>query len=143
MERGIRGSERRNNGGILSLTTLINEHGGALEYDLLVNTPYTLDDIGGKLPWRALSNFVRHAGYDSALYREAHKDDQMRLWLDGSMTALILADLFDLENIRAHAGTGKKPKPYPRPWRHEKRTRHIGKDPIRAGDFAAWWAKKG
>ena len=121
---------------------LIDEHGGALEYDLMTRTPYTLDDLGGRLSWRALFNFVRHVGYDSELYREINPDDELRPWLDGSIVAALLADIFDLENARAHAGSRKKPKPYPRPWRRDKTVQRIGSEPIRAGDFERWWTSK-
>lgn len=124
----------------------MTEHGGAIEYDLMTRTRYTLDDIGGALPYRALRHFLQHVGHDSALWRETHPETlETDAWEQGAMTAAILADVYDaIEALRqtvvaAHGGRVRRHKPYPRPWRKERNKRRIGGKPIRVGDFDAWW----
>lgn len=125
---------------------LIDEHGAALEYDLLTMTHYQLRDVGGALPFGALLHFCMHLPRTSALSRELQPLTDTERWLGGEATAAILADIFDA--IRAldvdvmHKGTRRKPKqpkPYPRPWAKSKGSMHIGRDPILIKDFEAWW----
>ena len=122
------------------------EHGGALEYDLLTKTRYTLDDIGGALSYRALRHFVQYMGADCALWLELHPDEaEMVAWEQGRMDAVLLADVFDAVNAMGSriagimTGRHRRPKPYPRPWDKRKSTTHVGGTPMRIGDFDAWW----
>ena len=131
-------------GGILGLVALVEEHGSAIDYDLLTLTSYSLDDIGDGLPWSRFRSFIRHLPAGSALYRELEPDQA--LWSDGLRTADVLADIFDL--LQSFRGTyvnanskGRKVrnlKPYPRPWLKPK-MQHIGRDPIPIKDFDSWW----
>lgn len=103
----------------------------------MTRTRYTLRDVGGALPWGALLHFVEHLGHDSATWRAANPEDQTHLWLDGSMVAPILADLYDLLNQRS-AGKSRQ-RPYPRPWAKNRSTERYGRKPIPIRDFDAWW----
>lgn len=128
---------------------LIDEHGAALEYDLLTMTRYQLRDVGGALPWGALLHFVSHLPRTSALSQEVSPLTETERWARGDYTAAILADLFD---IVAHGfaavlakGTGRsarRVKPYPRPWSKPK-TRHVGKGAIPIKNFERWWDSHG
>lgn len=133
-------------GGIAELDRIIEEHGPALEYDLLTKTCYQLRDVGGALPWGALLHFVQYLPRDSALSRELYPTTDEERWADGTITAALLADIFDqLAMLRAeHAAKGsgrrpKEPKPYPRPWVKRKNERHVGADPIPISEFEDWW----
>lgn len=146
MERRERGAGRNRRGGIAELRQIIEEHGAALEFDLLTMTRYQLRDVGGALPYGALLHFIRYLPRTSALSKELVPRTDTERWLDGEATAAILADIFDA--IRAldadvmHKGTRRKPKPprpYPRPWDKSKGAVHLGKDPIPIKDFEAWW----
>ena len=130
-------------GGILGLVTIIGEHGGALDFDLLTMTRYSLDDVGGELPWLRLLHFVQHLPASSALIREIEPEQAM--WSDGRRTADVLADIFDLLQsfqvtyISANSKRkAKRPKPYPRPWLKPK-VRKFGSGAIPIKDFDAWW----
>ena len=75
---------------------LIEDHGAALEYDLLTLTHYQLRDVGRALSWGALLHFVEHVPRTSALSRELVPRTESEAWAEGDATAAILADLFDL-----------------------------------------------
>lgn len=128
---------------------LIEEHGAALEYDLLTMTNYQLRDVGGALPWGALRHFVTHLPRTSALSLELVPLSEMERWARGDFTANILADIFDAITHGFAAvmakGTGhaaKRVRPYPRPWNKPK-VRHVGKGAIPIRDFERWWASHG
>lgn len=130
-------------GGILSLAALIEEHGSAIDFDLLTLTSYSLFDIGAALPWSRFLSFVRHLPMGSALMREL--EPEQALWSDGVRTADVLADIFDLLQsfkgtyVNAHSKRRiRKMEPYPRPWL-KKQTKHFGKDPIPISEFDRWW----
>lgn len=109
-------------------------------------TRYTLQDVGGALPWGALLHFVQFVPRTSALSREMNPTTDDERWAQGHATAAILADMYDLLNQLntnlASRGSGHRParvKPYPRPWAKSKGERRIGRDPIPIADFEAWW----
>lgn len=137
--------ERAVGGGIFGLLDLIAGHEGAVEYDLMTKAHATLDDVPGRIPWRALSSFVRHLGADSALYRE------MRPERGGwSRTDTILADVFDAlqectRTVAAAHSTRrpKRAKPYPRPWAKERGTKTVGRGAVSVADFEAFWSDGG
>ena len=141
-------------GGIAYLAGLIAEHGAALEYDLVTLAGRTLDDVGGALSWRALLHFVEGLGPSSRLAREMEPTlEAASMWLDGSMTAALVADLIDVvaafrwEHAAANVPKGKrprKPKPVDRPWAKGsgKGEKRVGRDPIPIGEFDAWWDEK-
>lgn len=147
MGRRDRGGARGHAGGIAWLCQLIEEHGAALDYDLLTMTQYTIRDVGGALPWGALLHFVQFLPRSSALSREMVPTTDTERWADGSATAALLADLYDLlnqmnENLVASGSRRRAShvKPYPRPWTKGTGERRIGRDAIPVSDFEAWWA---
>lgn len=124
---------------------LIEEHGPALEYDLLTLAHYQLKDIGGALTWGALLHFVMHLPRTSALSQELVPRTDIERWVDGEMTPTILADLFDaitqgFASITAAIAnrSAKRIRPYPRPWLKSKE-RHVGSKPIPVSEFERWW----
>jgi hypothetical protein len=148
MEQGDRGSERCEIGGIISLAQFAEEHGGALNYDLMTRTVYQLDDVGGSLSWTAHYSFIRNLGSNSALAKDLGKSTG---WEDTTKTNAILADIYDLlqvinANLIAYASGGKqkrKIKPYPRPGKEgNKNERKIGKDAMPVTDLREWIRRK-
>lgn len=147
MARRVHGGQRSDAGGIAGLARLIEEHGPALEYDLLTKTNYQLRDVGGALPWGALLHFVQFLPRDSALKTELVPMTDVERWNDGCANAAILADLFDLVNqMRAEVAVNgtdhkpRRPRPYPRPGAKPKGVQHVGKDPIPVSEFESWWS---
>jgi hypothetical protein len=127
---------------------LIEDHGPALEYDLLTMTHYQLRDVGGALSWGALLHFVQNLPRTSALSRELVPQTETEQWAEGSNVAALLADIFDLLNafrneaaVKGTRHSARKSKPYPRPWLKPKK-RHIGRGAIPVADFEAWWDGK-
>lgn len=116
---------RHHYGGIASLACLIEEHGEAIDYDLMTLTHYRLDDLGESLSWGSLRTFVNHLPAGSAYFRD--KFPEHSTWATGEIIAYLLADIEDsINNLRyeqrvAHSGKkGKQPQQYPRPWLDKK-----------------------
>lgn len=138
---------RRVAGGIAGLAREIAEHGGAIEYDLMVRAGMTLDDVPARLSWRALGAFVRHLDATSAYVREV--EPEVAPWLGTERVQSMLADLIDMvavldwHLVSANTPRGRprprKPKPYPRPWKAEEGGLKVGRDPIPVGEFRDWW----
>ena len=133
----VGGNDKRNGGkpgGIIGLARFVKDHDGALEYDLMTRTPYSLEDLGGALSWGALRSFIYHLGTDSALARDLGKATG---WESTLKTNAILADIYDLlqvinsnlVNFASRGKTKKKIKPYPRPGKGDDNKR-IGKGAI-------------
>lgn len=142
MEQGQRTDRRYDNGGIISLAELCEEHSKAIEYDLLTRTSYQLDDVGGRLPWSALNSFIQNLGSDSALARDLGKSTG---WEDTLTTNRILADIYDLlqvinANVCALGGGSKKHiTPYPRPGAADnKNVRKAGKGALPVAELHEW-----
>ena len=107
-------------------------------------TGYTLNDVGGRLPWSALSSFIDNLQVNSALFREM---TGMKAGWDSTLkTNIILADLVDVVNAIAHGLSGKKHKvkPYPRPFEKgkDKEEKHIGKGALATVDDLRNWIKE-
>ena len=147
MDKGNRGSERSNSGGIISLARFADEHREALEYDLLTRTNYQLDDVGGTLSWSALYSFIKNLQTDSALARDLGKSTG---WESTVKTNAILADIYDLlQVINSNiCGLGskhpkrKKIKPYSRPGKDDNNERKIGKGGMPVDKLREWIRSK-
>lgn len=135
-------------GGILSAAEVLANHRGALDYDLMTRTNYTVRDVPGALRWDALAHFVAHLPPDSAVCSEVDKE----LWAWANPVALrsSIADVYDLiaafrwDFERANSKPNRhipKPKPYPRPGKDDAAV--IGHDPIPVKDFESWWSDNG
>lgn len=128
---------------MISLARFTDEHGEALNYDLLTKTRYQIDDIGGALTWSSLNSFIKNLGGDSALARDLGKATG---WETTLKTNAILADIYDLlqvinANLVAFASQGKKKtniKPYPRPGRDDDKKRKIGRGAMPLNDLREW-----
>jgi len=115
---------------MISLAAFIREHREAVNYDLLTQTGYSLDDVGRGLSWSALDSFIKNTSPNGALIREMRPD--IFQWSSTAKTNALLADIYDmLAAINANLcakGSGRKPKrpkPYPRPGGN-KQQKHIG-----------------
>ena len=128
---------------MISLAEFVEEHGEALNYDLITRTNYQMDDIGGALSWSSLHSFIKYLPGDSALAREAGK---VSVWDSRIKTNAILADIFDLLQvingnlIQFATGGKKKPKikPYPRPGKDGNNKRKVGKGAMPYNDLRNW-----
>lgn len=138
--------QRRDIGGIISLADFAESHHKALEYDLLTRTGYTLDDVGGRLSWSALSSFIYNLQSDSATYRDLGKTTG---WEDTIKTNFILADIYDLlqvinANIIGLGGNKhRKINPYPRPNDKDKDdVKKIGKGALPYEKLKEWFKER-
>ena len=143
MGRGSRRDRRAADGGIVGLADVIAHHGGAVEYDLMTRTRFTLDDLGGELSARALLAFLAHLPPESASYAAIHGD--LGGW---SRTDMLLARICEaVESIawmEACRGAKKSqmPKRPPRivrPGVKDDSVKRIGSDPIPISDFDEWY----
>ena len=136
-----------NAGGIAGAVAVIEEHGGAVEYDLMTRAGMTLDDIPARMPWRAFINFYTHLDAGSAYAAEVSPESAG--WQGTARVPALLADIFDAINMlryeTALANTPKrkqkpkKPKPYPRPGVKADEGTRIGRGAIPASKFEEWW----
>lgn len=118
------------------------EHYEAIEYDLITRTAYTLDDVGGRLSWSALSSFIKNLDTGSALAKDL---DKTTGWENTLQANIILADIYDLLQVTnsllvAMATQGKKRKkitPYPRPGK-DRNTRKLGKGAMPLNALSKW-----
>ena len=143
MERGERGRGFGDAGGIASLAEIIEEHGKALNYDLMTSTRWTLADVGGELPWSALSAFVAYLPPGSALARSTGDD---ATWTRDQMLLALICDELAVANWltvcrgQKKSKWPKRPKPIPRPGvEKQDEGKRIGKDPIPVSDFDKWY----
>lgn len=133
---------------MIGLAKQIQEHRGAIEYDLLTKTGHSINDIGRSLSWDALDSFLSNIGLDSALARELKPDTAA--WATTFKTNAILADIMDeLAQINSNLvaiGSQKparKVKPYPRPWRQEPADgKKIGSGGLPPAELRKWFKKK-
>ena len=116
-----------------------------MERDLLVQTGYSLDDVGGALSWSALGAFLHKADPGSALAYEL--EPELTAWASSFKTNAILADIYDvLAQINANMVAGfsrkrtQKPKRYPRPGDDDKRK--LGKNAVSINELDEWFRRK-
>ena len=127
------GGVRHERGGILSLLTLIGDHGEALEFDLIRLGLRLRDCPSPGFNWRDLWVICRRLGRDSELYKSMNPEDDTA-W---SVTDYLLAMVADNTAFRlwqAAGGKGKKPKPVPRPGDVKK----YSGDALPVEDMADW-----
>lgn len=111
----------------------------------MTKTRYTLDDLGGALPWRSLLSFIKNLDSGSALARDLGKATG---WEDTLKTNALLADIYDMlqvinANLCAMGGGKKKTiKPYPRPGKDENKTRKIGSGAMPVNELREWIRRK-
>lgn len=124
-------------GGIQGLVELLDEHGEAVEYDLIA-LGLRLRDLGTeRLTWRDLFVIVRQSPRTTALNRE-----RLGEAADWSLTEHLLAGVFDLLAGANWQRSGDKhaprPKPIARPGSKSEGT-SLGSGAIPASEFDAWW----
>lgn len=108
-------------GGIAGLLALIDEHGGAIEFDLLARG-WRLYDVGRRLAWCEFRRFVEHLPPtpDSALYRARHPNS----WWWTPEIDFLSAILVTVQgaNWQRGGGRGAQPKRVERPTDTPKKT---------------------
>lgn len=126
---------------MISLAKFCEEHDRALNYDLLTQTNFQLDDVGGSLSWGAFRSFIYGLRTDSALARDLGKATG---WEDTLKTNQILADIYDLLQVinanicQMASGKHKNIKPYPRPGDKADDKKRIGKDAMPLSKLREW-----
>lgn len=146
MERSV---ERRP-GGIISLANLIEEHGQALNYDLLTRVGVSLYSIPNSfMSWADLRDFVQHLDAGAALVSEV--DPESAGWQGTEKVPMLLAHIADLlaglsygytlSHLKKGAKRPDAPTPIPRPGVSAPKTReqHWGSDAIPISKFNDWW----
>ena len=99
-------------GGIVGLQRFVEEHAGALNYEL-IRIGLRLYDIGEKLTWPDLRDFIAGLPLDSALHRELHPKSWW--WTpDIDFMAAIVTTL-QLANWQRSGGKGQRPQPITKP----------------------------
>lgn len=134
MDEGV----ERDAGGILGLCRLLDEHGEAIEYDL-IKLGLRLEWLGTEaLSWRDLLVIVRGRDRDSRL--SFALDGEAILW---SQTDYLLAAVIDVLQEANWQRAGKpnapRPKRVKRPGVDEPGTQKYGRDPIPIAEFNDWW----
>ncbi|WAB09125.1 tail assembly chaperone [Arthrobacter phage Eesa] len=130
-------------GGICSLAGLLEDHGEAIEYDLLV-MGRRLDDLGTELlTWRDLLVVVKQSGPSSALARALQPE--LAAWANGQVLADLLATAVDLLAGANWQRQGKKSAPKPKRVKRpgvDNGEQKYGRAPIPVKDFDDWWDNK-
>lgn len=111
--------QRRRPGGIHQLIELVDEHRGAVEYDLRARLNATLADVGVGMSYAEAIRLLLLVARDPTSQLAASLNGWNHPW---SHEAMVLADLFDLTHMAAGV---KRPKPYPRPWPDKRETRQL------------------
>lgn len=129
----------------------MREHGGALDYDLMTMTTYTLDDVGGRLQMRSLAHFLRYLPPDSQTMRALSPEDGERvLWMGGSVNAQLLAMLVnELRGMQwlytrvNSKGSVRRPSALETPWtRGDEGVVRYGHGAIPIAEFDDWFDRK-
>lgn len=113
-------------------------HETAVRADLVTLTRYTLEDVGGGLPWGDFASFLRHLPPTSATYREIN--GERANWDSGLYGTQLTACLID--EVRAlgymiacvysrEGSVPEKPDRFPRPWEPKKEHRKFDVDAFR------------
>lgn len=128
---------------MIGLTNFICEHREAVERDLLTETGFELQDVGGALSWGALKSFLSSVRLSSALGGELNPE--MAEWSTRAKTNTILADIFDqLSLVNANLRVlithkpGRRPEPYKRPGMEKANKQRIGKGTLPIDKMREW-----
>lgn len=112
----VQDPERRDPGGIVGLVQLIDEHGPAVEYDL-IKLGLRLRQLGTEwLTWRDLLVIVQHSGNETSLFAAMHPD--VAPWKLSEHLLAVIADAVIAGNWMQSEDARRKrnrPKPIPRP----------------------------
>lgn len=127
-------------------------HQQALEYDLMVRTHFTLDDLGRSLSWRALFSFISGLDKTSLLWQQMHQDRQDEaLWESPAvlpqLVALLVDELRSMQYIyiASHSKHAvKQPEPIPRPGIKQKKAdvKRFGSKPVTKQEFETFWSSR-
>ena len=100
----------------------------------MTTTSFTLDDLGERLSFRALSSFVKRLPKTSETWQELNPEyAEFATWESSAIIPQLLATISDQMNKKQ-----PKPKPLKRPGVKET-TKRYGKDPIPISEFNDWW----
>lgn len=118
----------------------MEHHRSAINHDLITRTPYTIDDVGVRLSWTDLHDFLKYLPPESAYFREVNGQD-VSDWMAGRCNAAILADLYDMLNRWRHdaAGSRRHVDAYRRPHVPGPDDERIGGEGLAPDDFDVWW----
>lgn len=112
------GRLRHQAGGIVSLVALLEEHGEAVEYEL-IRLGLRLRDLPSRtFDWRDLWSIIKSLPEDSAIHRALEVIDEDSIWTPHMM---LTAEILDLAAYLVWFQTKdgqngrNRPKPYPRP----------------------------
>ncbi|WP_228794721.1 DUF5361 domain-containing protein, partial [Nocardia cyriacigeorgica] len=128
-------------GGILSLCSLIEEHGEAIEYDL-ISLGLRLRDLGSdSLSWRDLKVIVQQSPRESAIARSVNPEVSM--WgIDQQLMAELVDVAHWLKWSKTKGATQKPPQgmpdPIPRPGVGPKPVEVIKFDVMTQDEALAW-----
>ena len=148
MDRG----QQHQRGGIAGLSAILEDHGRALNFDLLNRLGISLYDIPGRISWDDVRDFVSYLDASSALVSEMNPE--LAGWQGDQKTPMLLAHIADtlsglqysyaLCHTKKGAQKPKPPSPIPRPGVEtpESREKHWGGDAIPMSQFADWWNDK-
>lgn len=100
-------------GGITALLRLVEEHPDAAAYDWRHRFHMPLSEIGRGMAWGEACSLARQLLRDPTSHLFAAAAEWKHPW---SHEARMIADLYDL-TVGVNTKKGKKPKPYPRPWK--------------------------
>lgn len=134
---------------MIGLAQLIDEHGRALNYDLMTRVGVSLYDIPGAISWADLRDFVAYLDAGSALVSEV--DPEAAGWQGDAKVPMLLAHIADLlaglsygyaiSHMKKGARKPEAPEPIPRPGIQQRRRQkqHWGAKGIPISEFADWW----
>ena len=130
------GGVRHQAGGIQALLSLIREHRGAIEYDLIA-LGMRLDQLGTrKLSWRDLWVICQYGPMTSAL--SVAQLGEQAIWTTSDYLLAVVADALHDANWQRGGGKGQRPPKMKRPGAQDNQQK-LGKDPIPIGGFDDWW----
>jgi hypothetical protein len=115
---------------------VVEDHAGAINYDLM-KLGLRLRQLGtGALSWGDLRDYVRYGNTETALALETHGSTV--LWGVTDHLLAVVADALHNANWQRGGGKGSKPQPIPRPGVEGDAVK-MGAEPIPAADFWDWW----